>query len=284
MESMENASSDAEIVQGITSPARAGAALTGTAVEAVASLRRSQHEQAAGNDAADSEEIARRIEALHAASTGEIEATMSEGWIDRSSPERIADLVQVADTWKDSDPRMEEARQQIDREVFERYGVRIGDHPDRASLIDAINNSEASDATADLRDSQAEVQRDEAGAHLARVDELESALADDQDDPAIDPDREADDEHELVRAQDEAGAAFDSSDRLHAEADRLRSQGADESTVQDRMLVEVSHNQPAGQAPLAGRAAVKRKSGKTAAKAKGVTKGHANVRQRGLSR
>jgi hypothetical protein len=246
---------------------------------------RSQHdEQAADSDGRDSREITQRIEALRASSLSEVEAATPEGWIDQASPERIADLVQINDTWKGRDERMEAARQRIEQDVLERYGVRIADHPDRASIIDAISKSDSLNVTAALRDGQAEQRRDEAGQSMARVDELESTLDTEQSDKPGDAVLRERDENERGQAQDDAGMVFDSADRIQGEADRMRAEGVGEDEIQGRMLVEVSHGQSASQAPVAGRNAAARKGGKTASKARGVRKGRGNVRQQGLSR
>lgn len=284
MDMMENGTSDAEIVQGSTAPVRSTATLAGIALEAMSAMRSQHDEQAADSDGRDSREITQRIEALRASSLSEVEAATPEGWIDQATPERIADLVQITDTWKGRDERMEAARQRIEQDVLERYGVRIADHPDRASIIDAISKSDSLNVTAALRDGQAEQRRDEAGQSMARVDELESTLDTEQSDKPGDAVLRERDENERGQAQDDAGMVFDSADRIQGEADRMRAEGVGEDEIQGRMLVEVSHGQSASQAPVAGRNAAARKGGKTASKARGVRKGRGNVRQQGLSR
>ncbi|MFT8704705.1 hypothetical protein [Bifidobacterium aquikefiricola] len=283
MDMMENGTSDAEIVQGSTAPVRSTATLAGIALEAMSAMRSQHDEQAADSDGRDSREITQRIEALRASSLSEVEAATPEGWIDQASPERIADLVQITDTWKGRDERMEAARQRIEQDVLERYGVRIADHPDRASIIDAISKNDSLNVTAALRDGQAEQRRDEAGQSMARVDELESTLDTAQSDKPGDAVLRERDENERGQAQDDAGMAFDSADRIQGEADRMRAEGVGEDEIQGRMLVEVSHGQSASQAPVAGRNAAARKGGKTASKARGVRKGGGNVLQQGLS-
>ena len=194
-----------------------------------------------------------RLDAERAAARSSVVGVEGERWWDRATPEKIAQVWQTAQTWRDLDPDLARVGDEIVEQVQARYGIDVRDAgPDADMLRQALAEQSADQE-------RAASQRRAAGREDAEVVVLmaEAGAAEREGDP-----------DSAVAAEQEGEAVYDSVERREALAARLEG-GLEPDAAQARVLADTAQAKPPSAALEAVAGSLKKAPGR-ASRARGV--------------
>lgn len=202
---------------------------------------------------AEGRRLADRLEAERAAARSSVVGVEGDRWWDRATPEKIAQVWQTTQTWRDLDPDLARVGDEIVEQVQARYGVDVRDaRPD----LDALRQV--------LAEQSAEQERAASQRRTAGRDNVEAVVLLAEADGA---EREGDPDG-AVATEQQSEVAYDSVGRREALAARL--EGAVEpDAAQARVLADASQAKPPSAALEAVAGSLKKAPGR-AVRARGA--------------
>lgn len=202
---------------------------------------------------AEGRRLTDRLEVERAAARSSVVGVEGERWWARATPEKIAQVWQTTQAWRDLDPDLARVGDEVVEQVQARYGIDLRDaRPDLDVLRQALAEQSADQERAASQRRAAGRDDVEAVVLLAEAEAAESEG---------DPDG-------AVAAEQGSEAAYDSVERREALAARLEG-GVEPDAVQARVLADTAQAKPPSAALEAVAGSLKKAPGR-ASRARGV--------------
>lgn len=251
--------------------------------ESLARMREQMAREAEARSLQESRELQARFQAERQAAVSGLSNVQRPDWWDKASPDDIGRAFATAKAWEQHDPEAANAKNRVEDELRNRYGVDVNDvdaDPTRVREQVARLEAERVESLAAEERSKEAQERADAERLMREGDQLDNAAEQSAAAAVFEPDpaerESASTEGETLRSsatetRDESGLAYDSAERRSTTAANLEGRGFDQRSVQARMSADVSQGKPVTEAVKKPKAAKARKGRANVGSGKQVT-------------